>query len=170
MYYYDVLVASISYHAREALTYESAENLPVGSIVDVPVRKQVVRAVVISIRTSPPAPRRGSFQKGKPVPAFKTKPITKSFGVVLPRHMIELIQLLLRYYPASAGQITQLFAPNYSVPQKPKDELAALSGDLPQSKLPPLTKEQQAAMDQIASKPAGVFSSTAKPAAARPAS
>lgn len=145
MLYYDVLVANVSYHARDALTYESPKKVPIGSIVDVSIRKQIVRAIVVAEHTKSPNQK------------FKTKPIHTVFDVVLPRHMIELIKLLLRYYPASAGQISQLFAPNYSVPQKPKDTLAAISAELAEVDAPPLTHEQQAVMNQVAKNPHNTY-------------
>lgn len=149
MYYYDVLIAHNSYRARDSLTYQADKKIPIGSIVDVPIRKQTVRAVVIAQRASAPK------QRGK---SFVTKPITTDFDVVLPKHMIELIKLLLRYYPASAGEITQLFAPTYSVPKKPKDSLANQSSNSPiASNLPALTTEQQAVLAAVTTNPQGVY-------------
>lgn len=131
MFYYGVLVRSSRYHGKEALTYSSGARLARGRIVRVELQKQVVPGVVAG-----PAPK----------PKFRTKPIAEALDLPpLPAHLLKLAEWLTAYYPAALGLVAQQLLPA-AFPAKLSTGPAADSAKPDLSKLPPLTKEQKAAL------------------------
>jgi len=133
--FYFVWVRSNKYHGSEPLTYSSDQRLPTGSIVQVELQREVVMGVVSG---QAPAPR------------FKTKPITRIFELPpLPAHLLKVASWLQSYYPAPLGIMSQQLLPgNFSEKQLTMPAPTNLS--VPDaSKLPPLTSEQQAALDAM---------------------
>lgn len=135
MNYYFVWVRSSRYHGSEPLTYASPERLPTGTIVEVELQKTPVMGVV-----SGPTAK----------PRFKIKPVSRVFGLPpVPTHLLKLANWLMSYYPAPLGIMAQQLLPA-SFSEK---SLAAVPGvDFPEpnlSGLPPLTKEQSAALEAM---------------------
>lgn len=132
MYYYEVLVGDSHFHGEDALTYAHDEELPVGTIVRVTLRKRSALAVVTAVVPTPP---------------FKTKSISAvSPAPALPAQIIQLLQWIRDYYPAPLGVIVRQFLP--PTPAFPK-KLQIANYKLQTSPLPPLTPEQTAALKQI---------------------
>jgi primosomal protein N' (replication factor Y) len=135
MYYYLVWVRSSRYHGQEALTYSSSANLPAGSVVKVELQKQLVLGVVTGATGQP---------------RFKTKEITEVLDLPpLPPHLLKLAAWLQEYYPAPLGIVAQQLIPaSFTKPQLEKTAVQKYeTPDL--SKLPPLTGEQQAALEAM---------------------
>lgn len=131
MYYY-IWVRSSRYHGREALTYQSDQALPTGSLVLVPLQQETVMGLVTGTA---------------PMPRFKTKPISQAYDLPpLPSHLIRLILWLQAYYPAPLGVLTQQIVPaGLSVKQLANQ--TALTLTAPETaNLPTLTTEQTAAL------------------------
>ncbi|HEY5442439.1 MAG TPA: primosomal protein N' [Candidatus Saccharimonadales bacterium] len=135
MYYYFVWVRSARYHGKEALTYSSAQRLATGTIVEVELQREPVLGVI-----SGPTDQ----------PRFQTKPMSRIFELPpVPSHLLKLSKWLMEYYPAPLGIMTQQL-----LPAKLSDkQLAAFSPPkfiLPDSSdLPPLTNEQQMALQAM---------------------
>lgn len=134
MWYVEVLVADAAYHKNEALTYSSAARLKPGNVVVVPLRSKHVPAIVT-----------GAVGK----PAFSTKAIVNVPDLpALPSTHLKLIAWLREYYPAPLGMIVQLFLPNNFATGKTKEPSRR---DSPVAQLPPLTADQQNALNNIGS-------------------
>ncbi len=134
MYFYEVLIASQSYHADKPLTYSWEKILHAGAIVAVPLRDKTVLGMVT---------------ESTPKPRFKSKPIIRQIaeGTVMPSQHLQLIKWLTDYYPAPFGQILSLFLPNTLLTkEKPEAQAARSSKTKP---LPTLTSEQRQALDII---------------------
>lgn len=133
MWYVEVLVADAAYHKNEPLTYASVTKAEVGDIVLVPLRNKQVLGVVVDLVTKP---------------SFAVKEILGKPEVpALPAAHLRLMSWLRDYYPAPLGTIVQLFLPGSLAATKPKtQEERLLTGTV---ELPPLTKEQQAALRRI---------------------
>jgi primosomal protein N' (replication factor Y) (superfamily II helicase) len=133
MYYYFVWVRSSRYHGSEPLTYTADKQLPTGTIVRVELQKETVLGFVSGPTTKP---------------RFQTKPITAALDLPpLPTHLIKLVMWLQQYYPAPIGIISQQLLPatltDKRVNASPEP---APSAKIDTSALPPLTKEQAAAL------------------------
>jgi primosomal protein N' (replication factor Y) len=137
MTYYHVWVRSNQYRSNEPLTYEYADKLAIGKIIEVPLRRQRVLGIVV---------------KSVPKPNFATKSIFSVYNLPqLPINTLAIAVWLQQYYPSPLGVITQLFLPR---------KISQKSIDLPlnqnpnfenikTTKLPPITKEQRLALDLI---------------------
>lgn len=135
MHFYLIWVRSSRYHGSEALTYSSAEHLPIGAIVQVELQKDTVMGLVIGTSGQP---------------RFKTKPIVRAYALpALPLPLIKLSQWLQTYYPAPLGILAQQLLPALLAEKQlaaaPLQQFTAPD----RSKLPPLTTEQQAALTAI---------------------
>jgi primosomal protein N' (replication factor Y) len=138
MYYYLVWVRSNRYHGQEALTYSSSETLAAGRTDKVELQKQLVLGVVIGAT-------------GKP--RFQTKDIAEVLDLpALPPHLFKLVSWLQAYYPAPLGILTQQLLPaDFSGKQlATPSSIMFTAPDL--SSLPPLTDEQQAALEAMRSR------------------
>lgn len=131
MKYIEVLVADVTFHGKEALTYASESSLTPGTVVSVPIRRKQVLGVV----TGPTAR-----------PAFAVKQALVAIDIPLPRELLQLLEWIRTYYPAPLGIITHLFLPG-QLPKKP--EAARNIGPITTLKLPPLTTDQQNALQAI---------------------
>jgi primosomal protein N' (replication factor Y) len=143
MQYYEVLVSSPQFHGKEPLTYSSEGVLPVGSIVNVPLRNTPVAGVIVARAAKP---------------SFATKPLT----VIVPNHTIptqtlQLIEWLRQYYPAPLGVFAQLLLPSSLVRKRPLPPVPAPASSASHTTLPPQRAEPQAAHDQIHKTPGKTF-------------
>ncbi|HET7320705.1 MAG TPA: primosomal protein N', partial [Candidatus Saccharimonadales bacterium] len=130
MYFYEVWVRSNKYHGSGALTYQSAQQLSVGSIVSVPMQRDKVMAVITKVVTQP---------------AFTTKDIGQVYGLPpVPEHLLRLSEWLQAYYPAPLGLVTQQVIPADVNDKKLPAPITAGAPDL--SNVPPLTDQQQEAV------------------------
>lgn len=135
MHYYEVLVAHLSYHGNEALTYSSVELLSPGALVRVNLRQRTVLGLVIREVSKP---------------AFAVKPIdTVAPAPPLPATSLELLQWLRAYYPAPLGMAVRLFVPPTTALPKPNTTTAQPERQASGIPLPPLTVDQQNALDKI---------------------
>lgn len=140
-YFYQVLVSSSRFHGQTHLTYSSDQSLPIGSIVQVPLRNEAVAGLIIA--NDQPA-------------TFKVKPISRLITTTaLPPHLLDLLGWLQQYYPAPLANLVQLILPSSlahkRLVQNPEPALAANLHRSPE----PLTSEQQSAIDQLAKAKAG---------------
>lgn len=139
MYFYLVWVRSNRYHGSTALTYQSDQRLTTGSIVGVELQRALVLGVITGTTTKP---------------RFKTKAIARAYDLPpVPAHLVRLCVWLQQYYPAPLGIVTQQMLPAALADkhvQNPKSE--ARSPKPVNSALPPLTPEQQAALDAMESR------------------
>jgi len=136
MYYTEVVVGSPLYHGSEPLTYATEHPLKRGQIVSVPLRNQQVLGIVLRQATKP---------------AFATKPVSEIFALPpLPEHMLGLLTWIPNFYPAPLGVIANHFLPKRITPLPPKKPIEK-SVTQAASSLPPLTKDQQHALANIAS-------------------
>lgn len=123
------------YHGNDALTYQSTQTLSIGQLVHVPMQRETVTGFVTA-RVSKPR--------------FATKPIQTVIDLPpLPTALVQLGKWLQAYYPAPLGMVAQQFTPTIT-----KITAASTTTIQPTAtkQLPPLTKEQAAAAEQI-SKP-----------------
>lgn len=131
--YYRVLVASRFYHGNEPLTYQSKEVLKRGQIVNVPLQNHMVTGVVTEETSKPD---------------FSTKHIHANWPVYLPTVSLKFLDWLFSYYPAPLGLVAELLTP----PKLPKNITLPASTKLQEpnlSRLPELTSEQSAALQQM---------------------
>ncbi len=134
MYYYEVFVSSPRYHGSGPLTYSCDEALSIGQVVSVPLQRQVVLGVVAN---------------KVPTPQFKTKPVVKQVtSTPIPTEQLALLKWLLDYYPAPLGQTLPLFLPT-SLKQASRNAAKTPLASTQPKKLPKLTAEQTAAVNQI---------------------
>jgi primosomal protein N' (replication factor Y) (superfamily II helicase) len=132
MWYVEVLVADATYHQEGPLTYSSSDELRVGQVVTVPVRKKQVLGIVAAV-------------VGKPT--FKAKEIIATPSLPpLPGALLDLLQWMRAYYPAPLGLTTQLFLPG----NLPKKAIEPLRPDTVAAQaLPKLTDDQQGALEAL---------------------
>lgn len=134
MFYYEIIVNSISYQRRDALTYHSAERLAVGAIVRVTLKNTPALGFVVA-----------EVKK----PRFATKSILSVPDLPpLPAALVRLALWLAAYYPTGFGSVGQQFLPK-SLPGT-LEPTEAPAQDTPASpELPPLTTEQKHVLDAI---------------------
>jgi primosomal protein N' (replication factor Y) len=131
MYFYEVWVRSHRYQNHSPLTYSSTQQLVAGSIIQVPLQKQTVAAIVFREVSKP---------------QFACKPIIELVDVpALPASSLALFRWLQAYYPAPVGPVTQLFLPSHTIKNTSHDSPPA-----PQLTQPiKLNDEQTAAFQAI---------------------
>lgn len=128
---YEIGVSSTKYHGAQSLTYSSEGTIPIGTLVEVPLRATQVLGVVL--------------KRGKANPRITPKPITMVHaGVQLPAAQLDLLAWLCEYYPAPLSTIVQLFLPT-TISAAPKSAVVAKSV----TTLPKLTDEQQQAIETL---------------------
>jgi primosomal protein N' (replication factor Y) len=135
-FYYKVLVGSAQYHGNEALTYSSAADLALYSIVRVPLQKMSALGVVVE-----------KVEK----PKFATKDILETYGLPpLPAALPRLVEWLRQNYPAPLGTTTLSILPSQINP-KLISEVPGLENpvEIHDTDLPPLTSEQNDALEKI---------------------
>lgn len=134
MRFFDVLVASASYHGSEPLTYAWAEALSVGTLVNVHLKNESVLGIIIK-----------EVQK----PRFTVKPIERVVQTPgIPNELLDLHRWMESYYPAPMGSITELFTPPAFLKKQEKAQISAYQQRkilLPQ----PLTDDQARAFTII---------------------
>jgi primosomal protein N' (replication factor Y) len=131
MHYYHVWVRSNRYRGTRPLTYSAPEQLAIGSIVRVPLQRQLVFGVVFD---NAPAPG-----------AMAVKPIEAAVGLPpLPDELLKTSEWLQKYYRASIGSVVQALLPA-AIPQKLPDIVVADPGYITPD-LPALTTEQAQAL------------------------
>ncbi len=143
MYYYEVLVASHSFHGTLPLTYSSSDRLDIGQIVFVPLRRKKVTGIVVKKTTKP---------------SFALKPVDQILpNLVAPPTYLALLDWMLRYYPAPSGIIVGQFLPS-ALLTRDQNNAPPLKRPAPNSRpLPPLTQDQQRALKTLRAHPAGTI-------------
>lgn len=143
MHYHEVWVSSPKYHSDKPLTYSCDKCLPPGTLVVVPMQRNMVVAIVIKEVTKP---------------QFATKAILRRIdNRPLPPQLIMLASWLRDYYPAPFGQIISLLLPA-SLTTKTRDDVYMSKDKSPEVPLPPLTNEQSRVIkDVLGSSPQSVI-------------
>jgi primosomal protein N' (replication factor Y) (superfamily II helicase) len=133
MWYVHVIVADATYHKNEPLTYSASQELAIGQIVEIPLQRKLVLGIVVAAVNEP---------------KFKAKLVSKVHAIPpLPKELLELLSWVRGYYPAPLGMTAQLFLPS-SLSQKTFEPPNASRAP---GSLPPLTKDQEHALDSIKS-------------------
>lgn len=135
MHYVVVYVSDPSYHGTGPLTYSSPDELPVGSLVFVPLKQKRVLGIVAGVVTRKPS--------------FPVKPAELVHLPSFPAPLIELIPWIHQYYPSPLGAVVQHFLPR-ALPKKSPAPLSLHEPDI--NALPPLHPEQQQALSLIEKK------------------
>lgn len=135
--YFEVWVSSPQYHSDSALTYSYDAALLPGNVVNVPLKRQTVLAVVVRKVKKP------SFSTKQIIDVVANRP--------LPPQQLKLIDWLKGYYPAPSGQIVSLFLPSL-LASKSKSAISMME-DKSKTKdtrsLPELTNEQTKTLVKI---------------------
>jgi primosomal protein N' (replication factor Y) len=98
MQYYEVHIADSRYRGNESLTYSFEGDLPINSVVSVPLRS-VLSTGFIAAKVDRPK--------------FAVKPIKAALSSApLPDHCLKLAAWLQGYYACSFGEALRLFAPS----------------------------------------------------------
>ncbi len=131
MHYFHIWVRSDRYRSQEPLTYSHGGELDTGTIVEVPLRSEVVL---------------GFVAKTVPKPSFMVKPIHRVLDLPpLAEITLALGEWLMHFYAAPLGVVTgQLLPPNIRT-----SNLANTRLDVPNPSLSSLTAEQQQALERI---------------------
>ena len=138
MYYYEVLVATQTYHGSEALTYSSGAVLATGALVKVSLRARPVLGIVLRTVAKPD---------------FDVKPVTTAAPFPpLPAAQLELLRWLYAYYPAPLGAVVRLFVPpTEAFPKKLEaTKITPAQPSIDTGNLPPLSPGQKNAVATIA--------------------
>lgn len=136
MSYVKVWVGHSRYKGEEALTYQSDGQLPVGSLVRIPLKNDLVLGVVAGTASRP---------------KFATKPLQPLTGLPpLPKPLLEVADWLHQFYATPFSSALQLILPGIISDRRMAEVLAETPAELaPTVTLPPLTKQQTAALAQI---------------------
>lgn len=136
MVYVKVWVGHNRYKGDEALTYQSAEVLPAGSLVRIPLKNDLVLGVVAGQTTHP---------------NFPTKPLQPINGLPpLPPQLLAVADWLHQFYATSFSSTLQLILPSLLSDRRVAEASGAPApSQQPTTNLPPLTKQQAAALAQI---------------------
>ncbi len=132
--YYEVLIASQKYHGDSTLTYLSADELPVRSVVLVPLQNRLVPGIITTKSSKP---------------RFQTKPIHVSFGVQFPEALLSLVYWMKDYYPAPLGHIANLCIPSSLNGKTSVLEMVKTNDVVERLELPPLTSDQSKTISSI---------------------
>ncbi|HUB93019.1 MAG TPA: primosomal protein N' [Verrucomicrobiae bacterium] len=137
MHFYEVLVATQTYHGDTALTYSSEVKLEVGALVRVSLRARTVLGIVL---------------RTVPKPNFDIKPIIAILpSSPVPTAQLKLMHWIRTYYPAPLGAVARLFVPPGEVPARISK--ANTENSLPKSTteahLPSLSPGQSRAIETI---------------------
>jgi|AntRauTorcE11897_2_1112592.scaffolds.fasta_scaffold00541_12 primosomal protein N' (replication factor Y) len=141
MYYYDILVADISYKGVALLTYSCVQLLEPRQLVGLRLRNKLTTGIVIAKTTKPDG--------------IKVKPLERVITQEqLPTWYIPLIEWMSNYYPASRSEVANTAIPSSLRTYKPTDKKAqALQpttlNKLPKHIDPPLTPLQKTAIQSI---------------------
>ncbi len=134
--YYQAHVTNNAYHGKEPLTYSSIDTFETGSIVLVPLKNIFSPAIVV---------------KEVAKPHFATKNIVRKLvPLPLPKACLLLLDWLQTYYPSPSSIASALFVPSGLLPTKlnvPEPNERRSTGQI--ETLPPLSKEQNAVLNQI---------------------
>ena len=143
MRYFEVFIADGSYRSDAPLIYASDDNLPVSSIVTVPLKNQHVTGFVL-----------GEVQN----PSFAVKDVKALLSKIpLPGHCVELANWIQAYYACSHSEALRQFAPSRPVIQRSSEvftpEVMDETKSLQQLLTSPLTKDQEKTLKSIRSNP-----------------
>lgn len=141
MGYYHVWVASSSYRRDEPLTYSSDDKLAAGSIIKVPLQQKSVLGIVV-----------------RPVskPAFAVRPIKEVVSSrSLPEQLLDLIDWLVAYYPASRGSVLLSCLPSSLITATVKAPRTKITHQAVAATTiqPALTTQQKQAIEVIGASP-----------------
>ena len=142
MHYFQVAVSSSKYHGLDPLTYSFDKQLKPGSVVAVPLRSGVAAGIVLGPENGSVPPRIKAIEE-------------VIFDTPLPSSSLKLLDWLRQYYPAPLGAITQQFVSQHVLKKAAESSDEKISTKI--SKLPTLTEDQQAALEQIKSSPSQHF-------------
>lgn len=135
MYYYEVIINSLSYRGRSLLTYQCEQKLAIGKIVNVQLRDAPVLGIIVHVVSKP---------------KFPTKSISSVIDVPpLPPQLLKLALWLSGYYPSGLGAIGQQFLPKTLTNTTIATDKITTDTLAPIEKLPPLTDDQQAVISKI---------------------
>lgn len=140
MYFYEVAPASRRYHGNDILTYNSSQQLESGAIVVVKIRSQIAPAFVV---------------RKVPKPEFTTQAIVDNSPIArLPAAHMKLFAWMQAFYPAPVGILAQLFLSlskptDYLESRRHKKIAHRTAAETDPEPLPPLTKDQAAALNAI---------------------
>lgn len=130
MHYYEVWVRSQRYRGKTTLTYSSFDRLVRGTIVDVPLQKELVLGVVVGETSSKPR--------------VALRPIANAYNVPpLPGKLLGLSEWMLGYYRSSVGAVAQTLIPS-AIPKR-YPNLKDTEQAVRPHPLPALNAEQQTA-------------------------
>jgi primosomal protein N' (replication factor Y) len=135
-FYYKVLVGSAQYHGSEPLTYSSDADVPLYSVVRVPLQKISALGMIIEKVSKP---------------AFATKNILESYELPpLPASLPKMVEWLRENYPAPLGVTALSILPSTLTP-KLIDEIMGLQKPVTinSENLPPPTAEQTDVLKKI---------------------
>lgn len=131
MNYYQVLVCK-GHSSRRFFTYNSDNELELGSVVEVIFGRQKLPAIIIQLTTQP---------------AFKTSSISKDLGMTLPSSSLKLLNWMLNFYPDDYGSIGAQFLPSNLKISSRKSDPKIILGD--NSKMPAANEQQLEAIKLI---------------------
>lgn len=141
MNYYEVSPLKIIHARQSILTYESAERVQLGSMVTVPVGKNVVPAVVLN-----------NVKK----PTFDTKEIARVItSKPLPQTLLKLHNWICLYYGAHPVQVWRTMLPNGIAKKRRATPTAVFTPPKRSRQHFTFTSEQREAIDTILSRPTG---------------
>ncbi len=141
MYYYDILVADISYKGTALLTYSYEQLLQPRQLVGLRLRNKLTTGIVIAKTVKPNG--------------VKIKPLDSVIAQEqLPAWYIPLVEWMSKYYPASPSEVANAAVPSslrtYKPTDKKADALQPVTLDkLPDRIQPSLTTLQQSAFESI---------------------
>jgi primosomal protein N' (replication factor Y) len=130
MYYYEVWVRTPRYRGKTALTYSHTTKLVPGSIVAVPLQREMVTGVIVKQATARPMVTIKSIATIYDLPP-------------LPRSLLAVAAWVLTYYRSAVGAIAQTIIPP-AIPIKPLEPTTPPDVQPPRQ-LPVLNAEQAAA-------------------------
>ena len=97
MYYYEVAPTKIIREGSDVFTYDSEEDLPLGTLVKVPIGKQSITGVIMH-----------AVKK----PSFETKPLDSIVEIVpMPPHLLQTAEWMSSYYATPLATVWQTILP-----------------------------------------------------------
>jgi len=97
MYYYEVAPTKIIRDGSDVFTYDSEEELPIGTIVKVPIGKQSITGVIMH---------------GVKKPSFQTKPLDSIVEIVpMPHQLLQTAEWMASYYATPLATVLQTVLP-----------------------------------------------------------
>lgn len=123
--------------AKESLSYFTSKEIPLGALVDVPVRSKKIHGIVIAVHKA--EDMKGEIKNA----SFSLKKIdtVKSVTFFTPEFM-SMIQKLAHHYATTTGAVLDILAPEYILKNVPKLKKHEEEGTRPEKKLPHISAVQ----------------------------